>query len=185
MEKLDTKKILVFKDNFLVSEWENNCQEKWKLDQLKQIIITDDFKRLRDTTASNATKGAVVGGVVDSMMGDGDSIIDGVIVGAVVGGLFSDDQKIVDSDGTVVLVFKDGLSIPVRLNNEEYTRLVSIAINNKNRDIEIEDSFLVYMRTKEEIKQIGKRNKFIEFFGFVMFVVAAYFFYKHVLLGAF
>ena len=109
----------------------------WCLDQLANIItldaIEDDKKRKEIIAKSNKDDymfpGAVAGGVIDSLMGDGDTIIDGVLAGALFGSLISSESNPESPKAIIVLLFKDNITLPLEVDVDEYTKLQTIAID--------------------------------------------------------
>lgn len=107
----------------------------WDLRQLQGITtydcVKDDAARKKAaqklSQRNSMLTGAVVGGVLDAAGGD-DSILDGILLGAMFGAVCSANQD--KAVGRIGLVFWDGSHLALAVDQDEYTRLQSIAEAN-------------------------------------------------------
>lgn len=127
----------------------------WNLSELASITtldaIEDDERRkaiiAESQKGNHMIEGAVMGGVADSFIGDG-GILTGVIVGALFG---SQVPKHVQPDqalARIALLFRDGSTLPLEVDKNEYTELQSIAIDVINN--------------RKPSEQVGKTKKLLE-----------------------
>ena len=103
----------------------------WHLSEIATLVtpdtIQDAERRAREAQAArsrNVLLGGVAGGLLDAASGD-DGILDGVLVGATFGYLTSNRPGPVTAQ--VGIVFRDGTSLCVEVDRDEYTRLQTAA----------------------------------------------------------
>lgn len=103
-------------------------QKRYNLKALKNLYIQD--LRTTKSRKNGFITGAIVGGIIDSSIGD-DSIVDGLLIGGLLGSSFGDYQT-----GSIyaTLQFFDNLTLNIKLDNEEeLIHLQEFAIKNHDK----------------------------------------------------
>lgn len=77
----------------------------------------------QDRQHANVIEGAVAGGLIDAIVGDGDSIINGVLLGATAGYLFTGSEM--TPKAKIAISFKCGRCLPLEVDSSELTKLVA------------------------------------------------------------
>jgi len=116
-------------------------------------------KERNDNALTNVVAGAVLGGVVDSISGDDDSVVDGAIMGAIVGYAASDTSRpTIRVDLTenklhfVNLYFQDGTAITVNASNSEIAHLHRcLVVAQKNQSAESASTIEEYGPDKDQL----------------------------------
>lgn len=107
-------------------------QKRYNLKALKNLFI-QDF-RIINNRRSGFITGAIVGGVIDSSIGD-DSIVDGMLIGGLLG---SSTRTYQTGNIYVTLQFFDNFTLNVKLaNEEELILLQEFAIKNHDKGDEV------------------------------------------------
>lgn len=79
-----------------------------------------DYEQRRN---ANVVTGMVSGGLIDGLLGDGDTIIDGAILGAGAGYLFTDSDGV--AKAKIAIAFKCGRSLSLEVDSEELSLIVA------------------------------------------------------------
>jgi hypothetical protein len=112
----------------------------YNLNQITRFVTSSSIEHakarneaIRQDRNRNIAAGALAGGVMDGLSGD-DSVLDGVLFGALVGASVS--QRTSEPTAQVGLIFADGESLSLEVDEKGYNQLQTIALSAKpNKDI--------------------------------------------------
>ncbi|NPA53536.1 MAG: hypothetical protein GXO21_02590 [Aquificae bacterium] len=111
--------------------------------KMNQIVAILDYKTLQESEReeykkyierlkSNIASGAIIGGLIDASGGE-DSIIDGILLGATFGAIATGGPK--NPKAKIGVLLSDGTVIPFEVNEEEFSILKSVAVENQTKGI--------------------------------------------------
>ena len=107
-------------------------------------------ERTKKNKTNRMIMGAIGGGLIDSALGDDDSVIDGMIAGAAIGYLTTPESQIdlkEQSNHYVILFFSDGNSISVLANAKGIADI--LRIEHKARAIPLTEKAGEYIESRE------------------------------------
>jgi outer membrane lipoprotein SlyB len=156
--------------DYFISNRNYSKESRWDLSQLVSIVTLDtaeDDAKVQEVIAESSKgnymgAGALIGGVVDSLLGEGDSILDGVIVGALFGSLINKEKRAKEPVANITLVFRDGVILPLEVNKSEYVTLQNVIIEANSNTIKIKGSLPSYeILYRERELDVCRSNRFI------------------------